>query len=106
MTVRTHVLKCWPGFFNELWHHRKTFEIRKNDRDYQVKDKLEFQEYDQVNDTYSGRRMHFTITHLIPITVVVNGIGENYVILSRYCQLQTRKFKNGHQYQRFRTNKV
>lgn len=28
----THVLKCWPPYFQEIYQGRKTYEVRKNDR--------------------------------------------------------------------------
>lgn len=33
-----HELKILPQFYNAVTSHRKTFEIRKDDRDYQVGD--------------------------------------------------------------------
>lgn len=40
-----HVLKCWPQFMPRIASGQKTFEIRKNDRDYQVGDTLFLQEF-------------------------------------------------------------
>lgn len=41
-----HKLKCAPEYFARLQSGQKTFEIRKNDRDYQVGDILVISEYD------------------------------------------------------------
>ena len=38
----THELKTWPCFFMEIESNAKTFEIRKNDRGYEVGDKIVF----------------------------------------------------------------
>jgi len=36
--MRTHELKCWPEYYEQVASGRKSFEIRVNDRDYQVGD--------------------------------------------------------------------
>lgn len=38
--MATHYLKCWEMYFDPIAEGRKTFEIRKNDRDYQTGDVL------------------------------------------------------------------
>ncbi|MBC9809525.1 DUF3850 domain-containing protein [Carnobacterium maltaromaticum] len=42
--------------------YRKTFEIRKNNRDFQVGDRVLLKEY--VNGEYTGRSIMFKITYL------------------------------------------
>jgi hypothetical protein len=42
---KEHKLKCWPEFFAALVAGTKTFEIRENDRDYQVGHKLTLAEF-------------------------------------------------------------
>lgn len=42
---RVHELKAWPQFFERLVDGSKPFEIRRNDRNYQVGDKLRLQEF-------------------------------------------------------------
>jgi len=41
-----HELKCHSEYFQRICTGQKTFEIRKNDRDYQVGDILALREYD------------------------------------------------------------
>jgi ASC-1-like (ASCH) protein len=41
-----HELKCRPEFFTRVASGQKTFEIRKNDRDFQVGDILILKEHD------------------------------------------------------------
>lgn len=43
----THSLKVEPQYFDALIEGRKTFEVRFNDREFQVGDVLAFLEYDK-----------------------------------------------------------
>lgn len=40
-----HELKCRPEYFNRVCIGQKTFEVRKNDRNFQVGDVLILKEY-------------------------------------------------------------
>lgn len=57
MTV--HRLKTWPGFFTAVRDGDKTFELRRNDRDFQTGDLLLLQEWDpcQGDGAYTGREL-------------------------------------------------
>lgn len=53
-----HVLKCHRQFMPRIASGQKTFEIRKNDRDYQVGDMLRLYEYDPKSNiqwNHAGR---------------------------------------------------
>lgn len=41
-----HEIKCHPRYFIRIAEGTKTFEVRLNDRDYQVGDKLIIKEFD------------------------------------------------------------
>src|SRR5690348_13292378 len=43
---KTHVLKVWPDFYAAIASGRKTFEIRKDDRDFAEGDRLLLREWD------------------------------------------------------------
>lgn len=50
-----HHLKTFPEYFNAVENGTKPFEVRKNDRNYQVGDTLHLQEYS--NGAYTGREV-------------------------------------------------
>ena len=47
-----HVLKCWPQYYRAIESGEKTWEIRKNDRDYHVGDILHLRPWDPVSHVY------------------------------------------------------
>jgi hypothetical protein len=63
--TREHDLKVWPEFFDALADGRKPFEIRKNDRDYQVGDVLRLREYAPGPDVYTGRELRRTVSYML-----------------------------------------
>jgi hypothetical protein len=77
-----HQLKTWPEYFQAVWNEEKTFEVRKNDRNFQVGDALVLQEYDPATESYTGSGMVKTVTYILdnPAFVkegfVVMGLGE------------------------------
>jgi hypothetical protein len=76
-----HELKTWPQFFNAMLARTKTYEIRKNDRNFQVGDELFLREWDPQQQTYSGRDLTVDVTYMtkggqwgIPEGICVMGI--------------------------------
>ena len=66
-----HELKVLPNYFKALWCRDKTFEIRKNDRNFEERDEVVLQEWepadDKLNDgvaNYTGREIEGFITYL------------------------------------------
>lgn len=76
MAYMTHGLKIQPEYFEAVITGGKTFEIRKNDRDYHVGDKLFLNEFDPVNQQYTGRRTRVIITYITNYAQV-----DNYVVM-------------------------
>lgn len=75
--MRVHKLKIQSQYFWDVMAGKKTFEIRKNDRDYSVGDAVILREWD--NNSYSGREMSARITYMLDDNFV--GIVPGYVIL-------------------------
>lgn len=60
-----HDLKCYPQHFQPVFDRTKTFEIRKNDRDFQVGDTVTLHEYEYDHgDKYTGRTISAYIGHI------------------------------------------
>lgn len=70
-------LKVLPIYFEELVNGNKTFEIRKNDRDYKVGLKLILREF--KNNTFTGRSIEKTVTYVFKGGQY--GLNKGYVIL-------------------------
>jgi hypothetical protein len=80
---RRHNIKVWPLYFVALLSGDKTFEWRRNDRNYAVGDVLLLQEFEPPCRTlslgsYTGRVAHAVITYKAE---GVFGIPEGYCIL-------------------------
>jgi len=60
-----HKLKTTPIFFADAACGAKTFEIRKNDRNFQVGDFLRLEEYDPSTKKYTGDWVLVTVSYTI-----------------------------------------
>jgi hypothetical protein len=80
-----HELKCWPIYFQAVWDRLKGFEVRENDRNFQVGHTVTLREWIPFADYgcpsgYTGRVIKFRIPYLTdfgqkPGTVVL-GIAD------------------------------
>lgn len=79
---RTHELKIWPQFFHDVVTRKKTYEVRVNDRAFQVGELIHLREWDPVAKDYTGERCLVKIVHLtdashwymIPVHLAIFGI--------------------------------
>ena len=71
---KTHELKILPEYFTAVASGIKRFEIRKNDRGYNVGDILRLNEYE--NGKYTGN------VHVVEITYISDyAQQDNFVVL-------------------------
>lgn len=83
-----HFLKIKRQYFDSILSNEKTFEIRKNDRNYNVGDKLILNEIDE-NDFQTGRQLIVKITYII--NGPIYGLESGFCILSiKRCGKQSR----------------
>lgn len=80
--MAVHELKILPEYFRPQLEGKKNFEIRKNDRDYQVGDTLVLKEYDPKTDKFTGINMLAEVTYIT-----------DYMQKDGYVVLGTKRFK-------------
>ena len=75
-------LKILPEYFSAVTEGVKTFEARKNDRDYKVGDVLILREWSPVNGKYTNRYVAATIIYML--------MGGRWGIEPGYCVMGIR----------------
>jgi hypothetical protein len=60
-----HELKTWPQYYDVIISGHKTFEVRKNDRHFEVGDLLILKEYHPITG-YTGKQITKEITYILP----------------------------------------
>ena len=82
-----HELKTWPAPFQAILDNIKRYEIRKNDRNFQLGDELFLREYDPQTQRYSGREITVEVTYMtkggqwgIPEGICVMSILPDYPV--------------------------
>jgi hypothetical protein len=78
--MKTHVLKTHPEYFQAIVDGTKTFECRKNDRDFKVGEILQLTEYDPKNDQYSGRTQFVRVTYILDNPFY--GVQPGYIVMA------------------------
>lgn len=73
---KVHSVKIGKEFFEDVKNNIKTFELRKNDRNYKVGEILELHEYEAGEET--GRTCRKLITYMLK---EFTGLQDNYCIL-------------------------
>ncbi|EKT3957672.1 DUF3850 domain-containing protein [Flavobacterium psychrophilum] len=74
----THELKIVPEYFKDAMLGLKKFEIRFNDRNYQVGDTLILNEFNPKTERYTGEQVTRKVDYILDN---VNGLQADYVIL-------------------------
>lgn len=84
-----HELKIKECYWKDVWNGRKTFEIRKNDRDFKVGDIIHFKPIYENGDLIELDPSTDEKYNRYAITYIFNG-GE-YGISKDYCVLSIRQ---------------
>lgn len=84
-----HCLKCAPRFFENIVSGKKRFEVRQNDRNYRVGDRITLSEWEgsRINESgqcvtegYTGRVWQGQIVYVLSHADFV-GVKEGWVVL-------------------------
>ena len=86
--MTTHELKTDPNVFAESWNDRKRFEIRKDDRNFQVGDTLILKETKYTGEemkngkplVYTGFQLSANIMYKLPVGSY--GLEKGWTVLS------------------------
>lgn len=74
-----HILKCWPEYFQAISTGSKSFELRKNDRDFKVGDTLILVEFDPKTQKFTGFKTKAEVDFLLKD---FPGLEPGYVVMS------------------------
>jgi hypothetical protein len=76
----THELKTWPEYFQKIGAG-KTFELRRDDRDYRVGDKLRLREWCPDAKDYTGSVCRVRITYILRDAPQC-GLQDGFVVMA------------------------
>ena len=65
--MKHHELKIWPKYYDRVSARTKTFEVRKNDRDFQAGDIVTLREFDPLAEQFTGNMLAFKVGYVLPI---------------------------------------
>jgi hypothetical protein len=84
--LAVHELKIWPEYFASVISGEKTYELRRNDRNFAVGDHLRLLEFDPKSEAYSGRS---ALAKVLSVAVpnhlggnVFDALDDGYCIMS------------------------
>ena len=78
--MATHELKTWSEYYTNILLGEKTFEVRKNDRDFQKGDILILKEWNNEINEYTGKSIVRTVGYILH--------GGQFGIEDGYCVMQ------------------
>lgn len=90
--MKLHELKIKHEYLIEVYMGRKTFELRKNDRDYQVGDLIRFIDIKQSNSGNCDCDIYIDKDTLYKITYILKNV-EEYGLDKDYCILAIKKLE-------------
>ena len=79
--MATHKLKVWSEYMDDLINGNKSFEVRFNDRNFQVGDILNLMEFDKERKEYLDRELKVKITYILDNSVF-DAIKDGFVVMA------------------------
>jgi len=79
--MKEHELKTWPSGFNAIAAGLKRYELRKDDRGFEVGDRLKLQEYDPQRGRYTRRWLMARVTYISRAGGEFAGLQEGFVVM-------------------------
>ena len=76
---QTHELKIWPGCFAAVKAGSKPFDVRENDRNFQVGDMLTLREFEPASEQYTGKSITRWVSYVLQGGVF--GIQPDWCVL-------------------------
>lgn len=76
--MQVHQVKCWMRYFPAIADGIKNFDLRKDDRGYNVGDEIVFEEYQLSTKEYTGRVVRRRIKYILRD---FEGLFPDYCIL-------------------------
>jgi len=86
--MKLHELKTINPYFNEVWNDRKLFDVRKNDRDFEVGDVLWLREC----DIHVGIASYLKREIIAEVTYVLKDV-EKFGVKNGYCVMSIKILK-------------
>lgn len=77
--MKVHELKTWPIYFNQIKSGNKTFEVRKNDRDFMEGDRLILKEWDNNSKGYV-----YSNPIICDVTSIIYSF-DHFGLKNKYC---------------------
>lgn len=81
--MTTHDLKIWPVYFDLHITRQMEFQIRRDDRKFEISDRLRLREWDPTTEKYSGRVALSRVTSVIRD---LPGLQPGFVALGAFFQ--------------------
>lgn len=86
MSITEHHVKSWREFFGPIQSGHKKHDLRINDRNFKINDRLILEEFDFAQGNYTGRTCTCKITFITsrhqPCAFSSAVLHRDYVILS------------------------
>lgn len=67
--MKVHELDCISDVFQDIYNGVRSFDIRDDDRDYEIGDSLHLKEYNIKTQSHSGRWISKRVTYIQNISV-------------------------------------